>query len=128
MHPIALYCTVILGLLVFGLGLGVSMARFRYRVSCGSPEAPEHPLTCLVRAHGNTVEFAPFLALLFILIGQQAPTTWQLALMIGATASRVLLVLGLAALRGLKRPNPLRFAGALGTYLCGLGLTLSLLV
>ncbi len=39
-----------------------------------------------------------------------------------ATASRYLLALGLIIAPTLNKPEPLRFLGALGTYVCGLAL------
>ena len=128
MHTIALVCTAILGLLVFGLGLAVSVFRFRERRSMGHVDDPANMLHKLVRAHGNTTEFAPFLAVLILYLGTQAPSVVTLGLMVAATASRVLLVVGLVAWPTLARPNPARFAGALGTYIFGIVLSLAVLV
>ena len=128
MHTIALVCTAILGLLVFGLGLAVSVFRFRERRSTGRVDDPANTLHKLVRAHGNTTEFAPFLAVLILYLGTQAPSVVTLGLMVAATASRVLLVVGLVAWPTLARPNPARFAGALGTYIFGIALSLAVLI
>ncbi|WP_205796121.1 MAPEG family protein [Burkholderia sp. Ac-20353] len=126
MNHIALVCTAILGLLLFGLGLAVSIARFRATTGSGCAEDPTNPLHKLVRAHGNTAEYAPFLALLFLYFGAHEPSRAILSLIVAATACRCLLVAGLLVWPTMARPNPARFVGALGTYLCGAALCIAL--
>lgn len=128
LHPLALACVAALGLLLFGLGLAVSVARARSRVLTGVTGDPDAPLDRLVRAHGNTAEYAPFLALLFLVHGVGSPGPLALGLMAAATLLRALFVLGLLTARSLRRPSPLRFVGALGTYITGLALAALLLV
>lgn len=64
MHMTAVICTAILGFLLFGLGLLVSNARNQRKMGDGYPPDVADFLHKVVRAHGNTAEFAPFLALL----------------------------------------------------------------
>lgn len=128
MNALVLICVAILGLLLFGLGLAVSAARFSERTGSGCKPDPANLLSKLVRAHGNTAEYAPFLAVLFLYAGSHAPTRIELALIVGATTSRCLLVVGLLAWPSMSMPNPARFAGALGTYLCGMALCVALLI
>lgn len=66
MNSTALVCTAALGLLLFALGLAVSILRSRVGVLSGYAPEPEQLLTKLVRAHGNTAEYAPFFAVLFL--------------------------------------------------------------
>jgi uncharacterized membrane protein YecN with MAPEG domain len=127
MHPTAITCTAILGILLFGLGLAVSMLRFREKRLAGHEGDPTNLLHRVVRAHGNTAEYAPFLAVLFLYLGGRNPGAMALGLMVAATACRVLLAVGLIAWPTLARPNPVRFVGALGTYLAGLALCVTLL-
>ena len=127
MHTTALVCTAVLGVLVFGLGLLVSALRFREKRLHGHSEEPTNLLHRAVRAHGNAVEYAPFLAVLFLYLGGRNPGAMALGLMVAATACRVLLAVGLIAWPTLARPNPVRFVGALGTYLAGLALCVTLL-
>ena len=127
MHPIALACTALLGLLLFGLGFAISGVRFREKRLVGHSAEPGDLLHKLVRAHGNTAEYAPLLAVLFLYLGMQQPGPWTLGLMVAATVCRVLLVVGLVAWPRLDRPNPLRFVGAIGTYFAGAGLCVPLL-
>ncbi|HTR05860.1 MAG TPA: MAPEG family protein [Paraburkholderia sp.] len=127
MSTVPLVCVAVLGLLVFGLGLAISAARFRGPMNYGMTN-PSDFLYRLVRAHGNTVEFVPFLALLFLYFAGHQPSTTTLALIIAATICRCLLVIGLLAWPTMARPNPARFVGALGTYLCGGALCVALLL
>ncbi|CAN0646157.1 hypothetical protein BCEP27_60340 [Burkholderia cepacia] len=55
-HPVALVCTAILGLLLFGLGFVVSVTRFRCTIGSGCASDPTNGLHKIVRAHGNTAE------------------------------------------------------------------------
>ncbi|PZP30659.1 MAG: hypothetical protein DI603_14115 [Roseateles depolymerans] len=126
-HPLALACTALLGLLLFGLGLAVSGLRFRAKHLCGCSSDPADPLHRASRAHGNTAEYAPYLAVAFLYLGAHQPSTLSLGLIVAATASRVLLAIGLIAWPSMARPNPLRFIGALGTYATGIALSLQLL-
>lgn len=121
-HPIALACVAVLAALLFGLGLLVSGARLRSGVLVGASTDPDARLNRLIRAHGNTAEYAAMLAVLFLVTGARAPGALALSLIVLATLSRVLFAVGMLTARTLTRPNPVRFVGALGTYLCGLGL------
>lgn len=127
MNAIALGCAGILGLLLFGLGMAVSGTRFRSATGSGCLEDPTNLLHKLVRAHGNTAEYAPFLAVLFLYHGAHDPSPATLALIIAATVCRFLLVIGLVAWPSMAKPNPARFIGATGTYACGLALCVALL-
>jgi uncharacterized membrane protein YecN with MAPEG domain len=124
----ALVCIALLGLLLFGLGFSVSLARGRTDTLVGSSDDPVDPLHKLVRAHGNTAEYAAMLAILIFLVGTRSPATWALWCMGIATACRYSLALGLILSPSLDGPHPLRFVGALGTYLAGFGLCAALLL
>ena len=123
----SLVCIALLGLLVFGLGFAVSLTRGRTNTAAGSSGDPTDFLHKLVRAHGNTAEYAAMLAILIFLVGSRSPATWALWCMGMATASRYLIAVGLVLSPTLERPHPLRFLGALGTYLAGFALCVALL-
>jgi uncharacterized protein len=125
---IALVCSALLGVLVFGLGFAVSMTRIHTSRGTGCDEDPTDALHKVVRAHGNTAEYAAMLAVLFLLVGSRDPARWALGSMIGATVSRYLLAIGLLAPASMARPHPVRFLGAAGTYLFGLALCVALLM
>lgn len=128
MHPIAILCAAALGALVFLLGLGVSLQRKKYRVGSGTTDDPNSRLNRYIRAHANTTEFVPFLALLFLYLGAHAPGPLSLGLIVAATFSRYAIVFGLLTGPSLSRPNPARFIGALGTYLCGTALCIAMAI
>lgn len=121
-------CIALLGLLVFLLGLGVSLLRYRTKTGVGHPEDPADLLHKLVRAHGNTVEFAPMLALLIWVSGTATSAAWLGWVMIAATASRYMIVAGILLAPSLRHPHPLRALGALGTYVFGTVLCVDLLL
>lgn len=123
----ALVCVALLGILLFGLGFAVSLTRGRTEIVVGAPDDPADGLHKIVRAHGNTSEYAGVLAVLILALGAREPSTWATVSMIGATASRYLIALGLVLNPTLAKPHPLRFAGALGTYVFGLTLCFLLL-
>ncbi len=117
---VAIICTALLGLLLFGLGFMVSSGRSN-QLFHFNPD-PTDPLYKKVRAHGNTAEYAPFLGVLFLATGSLDPATWVLWCIGIATLSRYLIVIGLMV-GDMSKPHPLRFVGALGTYLAGIVLS-----
>lgn len=125
---VALPCIAALGLLLFASGLYVSAQRARFWTLYGSADDPTHALTKAVRAHGNTSEYAAFLALLIYVLGLKATAPWIGWTMVAVTASRYLLVAGILASATLARPNPLRGLGAFVTYMGGAALALALVV
>ncbi len=127
MNNTALVCTAILGLLLFALDLVISTMRLHGGGLSGYAASPADLLARLVRAHGNTAEYAPFLAVLFLYLGSQNPARWLVGCMVGATVCRLLLVVGLLAWPTMAKPNPARFVGALGTYFFGAALCVALL-
>ncbi len=128
LNPVVLACIALLALLLFGLGFLVSMTRQRARISMGVTDDHDHALNRRVRAHANTAEFAPFFALLFLAHGLREPSVLVLGLIVAATAARYLIVLGLFTAKTVKRGEPLRFVGALGTYVFGLWLAVLLVL
>ncbi|WP_201463323.1 MAPEG family protein [Brevundimonas aurantiaca] len=126
---VALICTAILGCLLFGLGLAISIRRSFTKDFYIGVVGPTSFTTKLSRAHGNTAEFAPFLALLFLalpILGH-APA-WAAVAMVGATFSRVLVVAGFLTSATLERMSVAKAAGAIGTYCFGLALTAALFI
>ena len=119
MH-VAIVCTALLGLLLFALGVAVSMTRARTGVVAGSSNDPADSLYRPIRARGNTAEYAPMLAVLFLPVGARNPATWLLWTMVIAVVSRYRIAIGMIAGPTLAKPQPLRFVGALGTYLTGI--------
>ena len=125
---VALVCTAFLGLLVFGLGLGVSTLRGSTSTNIGHKLDPGDPLHKMVRAHGNATEYSPMLAILMLAIAGRGATPWMVWTFAAATLSRYLHAAGMVLSSSLDRPQPLRFVGALGTYVTGLLLVVALLL
>ncbi|HEY9101875.1 MAPEG family protein [Chitinimonas sp.] len=123
--PLSLLCAAALGFLLFSLSAAITIVRLRRQVLVGCNGDPQDRLTKLVRAQGNTAEYAPLLALFMLLLGTQSPGTWVSGLMVLATASRYLFVLGMLISPTIARPNLVRAAGACGTYVAGFGLTMA---
>ena len=122
---VAIVCTALLGLLVFGLGLAVSLTRGATRTNFGFTPDPTDRLYKRVRAHGNAAEYSPMLAILMLLIGARQPAAWMVWTFIAATAFRYLHAAGMLVCPSLDQPHPLRFVGALGTYVAGLVLVVA---
>ena len=124
---VAVFCTGMLGLLVFGLGLGVSALRGSTRTNFAYTVDPTDRLYKMVRAHGNAAEYAPMLAILILYLGSQQPGRFVTWTFVAATACRYLHALGMILAKSLDRTDPLRFVGALGTYVTGLVLVAAVL-
>ena len=121
-------CVSILGLLIFLLGFLISMVRGKTGIIyySGSLDDPTSFLTKAVRALGNTVEFAPIFAVMFLYLGTTNPDNWVYwAIGIG-TISRVLMVAGFLTARTLSKIHPLKAVGAMGTYLSGIALCVAM--
>ncbi len=127
MH-VAITCIALLGFLLFGLGFAVSLTRGRAETLIGNSPDPANLLHKLVRAHGNTAEYAPLLAVLMLVVAMNEPAPWTLWCMGIATAARYVFALGMVTAPTLAKPHPLRFVGALGTYLTGIALCVALVI
>ena len=127
---IALTCTAILAALVFVLGFNVSRMR-GVTAKAGGPQMPTDPADRLLiaqRAHGNAIEYVPTLIVLFLLVALRQPAWWTAALIIGATAARLLHATGMLNARSLAERSRWREVGAMGTYAFGLALAVVVLV
>ncbi|MDO9451188.1 MAG: MAPEG family protein [Rugosibacter sp.] len=123
---IAVLCVALLGFLVIGLGFVVSMTRGSTKTVYGYTVDPADRLYKVIRAHGNTTEYVPMLAVLILTLGMLNPAPWMMWCMGLATLSRYIIVLGIALPPTMAQPSKLRFTGALGTYLFGIALCLAL--
>lgn len=119
---IAVLCVALLGFLVVGLGLVVSMTRGSTKTMYGYNIDPADRLYKAVRAHGNTTEYAPMLAVLILTLGMLNPEPWMMWCMGLVTLSRYVFVFGIVLPPSMAQPSKLRFIGSLGTYLFGMAL------
>jgi uncharacterized membrane protein YecN with MAPEG domain len=120
----AVFCIGMLGLLVVGLGFGVSMQRRSSGTIIGCKDDPSDPLYKWMRAHGNACEFAPILAILIYALASTGHGGWNGWLYFAAVLFRYLHAAGMILSPTLSQPQPLRFAGAVGTYTVGFLLAL----
>jgi uncharacterized membrane protein YecN with MAPEG domain len=127
MHTAAI-CVGVLGLLVIGLGIGVSMARGATNTIIGFNPDPTDRLYKWVRAHGNATEYNPTLAVLILYLGSLGPAAWLQWVFVAAALSRVLHAAGMILSPSLAKSQPLRAAGAVGTYVTGLILAVHAIV
>lgn len=125
---VGILCTALLGILLFGLGLYISILRQRTHCLVGHDSDPTDILHRAVRAHRNTAEYAPFLGLLFLWFATHPAPAWVSIVVVVATIARFLLVAGLLWGASLDKPNAARFLGGLLTYACGLALVVRLAV
>ncbi len=125
---IPIICIALLALLVFVLGFKVSITRARSETMYGGKEDPESALYKVQRAHGNTIEYAPILAIMMLALAQSPQPTWVLWSIGLATFFRYLFVAGILFPATMAKPNPMRFLGALGTYLTGIALAGALIL
>src|SRR5438094_6362036 len=128
MNHAAVLCMGLLGLLVFGLGLAVSTVRGRTGRNFAHTVGPTARLYKRVRAHGNAVEYAPMLALLTWYLGSPQPGRFVVWTFVLATLCRYLHALGMILAKSLDGVDPLRFMGALGTYVTGIVLVVAVLL
>ncbi len=126
MNTVSVVCAAALGFLLFGLGLAVSAVRGTSQTFIGHDADPAGQLHKLVRAHANTAEYAPYLAVIILYLGAHNPAPWVVWDMIAVTVLRYVFVAGMVLPATMARPNPLRFIGAAGTYFTGLALCVAL--
>lgn len=105
--------------LVVGLGFAISMYRRKSRVGHGTGDDPKSMLYKLCRAHGNATEYVPILMIMTLYLGSQEPSFFLNAIFILAALSRYIHAAGLIYPVNMAKANPLRFSGALGTYISG---------
>ena len=123
----AIICTVLLGLLLFAMGLAVSLTRGSTKINYGYPDDPAHILHRLCRAHGNAAEYGAMFAVLMLFVGLRDPAAWMLWVMWICVAARYVHALGML-MGTLDKLQPVRFAGALLTYLGGFALCIAALM
>ena len=124
-----LVCIAILGLLVFLLGANVTRHRAQ-RGATGTqmPTDPSDRLLIAQRAHGNAAEYAPMLAVLLVVASALTDGWWVPTLAVVAVVARLLHAVGMLTSKNLATHGPLRDAGAMGTYLAGVALSITVVV
>ena len=124
---ILLLCSAALVLLFAALSFNVSRIRLKRRKF---PEVTEAEVTKAIRAHGNAAEYIPLFVALFLYINstQPSPSVYLVGISLLATVSRFAHAAGMFRIASVAERHPLRFYGALGTYICLFALGGALLV
>jgi uncharacterized membrane protein YecN with MAPEG domain len=120
MNPLLL-CSAALVLLFAILSFNVSRMRRKRR---SFPELPEADVIKAIRAHGNAAEYTPLFVALFLYLNsvQPGPSLYVIGIAMLATASRFAHAAGMLLTASVAERHPLRFFGALATYICLFGL------
>jgi uncharacterized membrane protein YecN with MAPEG domain len=129
MTTIPVVCIALMGVLLFLLGANVT----RHRVIRGAsgnqaPSDPADRMFIAQRAHGNASEYIPTLAVLIVVCAALDSGWWLNSLAIAALGFRSLHALGLLTSTSMASHVPLRDVGAVGTYLTGVALGVTVLV
>lgn len=126
---LTLLSIAVLGLLVFVLGANVTRHRAQ-RGATGTqmPTDPSDRLLIAQRAHGNAAEYAPMLAVLLVVSSALTDGWWVPTLAVVAVVARLLHAVGMLRSTTLATHGPLRDFGAMGTYLAGVALSITVLV
>lgn len=122
---IAIVCIALLGTLLFALGWNVSRLRGSKQTVEQFPTAPDDPLFVAIRAHGNASEYIPTLAVLILVVGSRDPAVWMLVVAVIAVVSRYVHAIGILTTGDMNAEGVLRFAGAVGTILSGVALSVA---
>ena len=121
-----LLCSAALVLLFATLSFNVSRMRRKRR---SFPEIPEAEVIKAIRAHGNAAEYIPLFVALFLYMNslQPSPSLYLVSVATLATLSRFAHAAGMLLTASVAERHPLRFWGALVTYICLFALGGSLL-
>ena len=111
-----LACSAALVLLFAALSVNVSITRLRKRKY--PDRVTDADLTKAIRAHGNAAEYVPVFLVIFLYFNSIEAGPFLGGMAIAATASRYFHAIGMLIAASVAHRHPLRFIGALGTYLC----------
>jgi uncharacterized protein len=112
---IFLLCAAILVIFYAVLSANVSRARRRQREF---PQSTDAELTKAIRAHGNASEYLPLFVAIFLYLPSVQSGPFAATIAVTATLSRILHAAGMLIVASVAERHPLRFCGALGTYIC----------
>lgn len=125
---VTVVCCALLGILLFLLGANVTRLRATRGPQDQMPSDPSDALLIAQRAHGNAAEYVPTLVVLLLVGAALSDGWWVAVLALAALAARVLHAVGMLTGRSLAAHGPLRDAGAVGTYLTGIVLGVTVIV
>jgi hypothetical protein len=115
MNSTVVLCVALLVIFYGALSLNVSRVRRKRRSDSTVPEAA---LTKAIRAHGNAAEYIPLFAGGLLYLNSVAPSPFVVGLAVAVVVCRLMHAAGMFLIPTVNERHPLRFIGALGTYLC----------
>ena len=128
LDTVTIVCIALLGILLFLLGANVTRNRALRGGGNQMPTDPSDKLLIAVRAHGNAAEYIPTMIVL-LLVCSVLSDSWVVdVLAIAAVFVRTVHAAGMLTSRSLATHGPLRDVGAMGTYLVGVALGVTVLV
>jgi hypothetical protein len=128
MSTITVVCIALLGILLFLLGANVTRNRALRGAANQLPTDPTDRLLIAVRAHGNAAEYIPTMIVLLLVCSMLSHSRVIDVLAIAAVFVRFTHALGMLRSPSLATHGPLRDIGAMGTYLVGVALGVTVLV
>ncbi len=122
---ILVLCSGLLAALYAALSVNVSVTRLRRRKDSSITEAQ---LTKAIRAHGNASEYIPLFIASFLFLGISGSSPTLAVVAVLATVSRVAHAAGMFLIANVSERHPLRYYGALGTYVCLIAVGVAILL
>jgi uncharacterized membrane protein YecN with MAPEG domain len=115
MNNSVLFCVALLVLFYGALSFNVSRVRLKRR---SDPSVTEEALKKAIRAHGNASEYIPLFAAGLLYLDITSPSAFVTGLAAAILVCRVFHAAGTLLSSSVNERHPLKFVGALGTYLC----------
>jgi uncharacterized membrane protein YecN with MAPEG domain len=125
---VVLGCIAAMGFLVFALGFGVSSQRRKQQKGMGLPDDTTNALYKWGRAHGNTVEYVPTLAILMYALAAVGAWSWTMWICVVVALGRYIYAFGIVTADNPAKSNPGRLIGAVTTYFGGMAMAVILLL
>ncbi|MFL6060218.1 MAG: MAPEG family protein [Marmoricola sp.] len=128
MSNTVLISIAVLGIMLFLLGANVTRHRAQ-RGATGNqmPTDPADAMFIAQRAHGNASEYVPTLIGLLIVASTLTDGWWLNTLALVALGARLLHAVGVLTSKTMAEHGPVRDLGAVGTYLSGVALGVTIL-
>ena len=127
LSTVTIVCIALMGILLFLLGANVTRNRILRGGGNQAPTDPTDRLLIAVRAHGNAAEYIPTMIVLLLVCSALSDSWLVDALAIAALTTRSAHAIGMLTAKSLGTPGPLRNLGAVGTYVVGVALGVTVL-
>ena len=122
---ILVLCSGLMALLYAALSVNVSVTRLRKQKDSS---ITEEQLTKAIRAHGNASEYIPLFIASFLFLGISGSSPALAIVAVLATVSRLAHAAGMFRIANVSERHPLRYYGAIGTYVCLFAIAVAVLL